>query len=236
MTPHEPRLLWTERMGPRPLCDVPWFGNAIIMSDGTVNFCCHSNGVAGNVNETPFEEIWNGEVMRGIRKELAAQTLPIICQTPSCPIHRGDTRHFLLDRSGRTSSNPMTIGQEVRAMVAKWFRASHLQARRTERFLRAPIVDLSVHIEYTGPHAFAADLLVGVASPGGPCLFVPSGRPAPEPVRYDIGLHHGSSHVIEIPSVKLAASGASEICAALFIANANPLAANQCLWAEVLTV
>ena len=239
-TAADPRLLWVERMPPRPLCDVPWFGNSIVMSDGTVNFCCHSNGVAGNVNEASFEEIWNGEVMRSIRRELAAQRLPVLCQTPSCPIHRGDTSHFLLDRSGKASSHPLMIGPAVRPMVASWFRDSRVAARRRRR-LRAPVVDLEVEIRYRGPHTLAADLFVGLAPPGGEVLFLPARRPSPEPLRFDIPLSPAAAGVdLRLsPSVRASERRGSadsewEICVALFIASANPLAANQCLWSGIV--
>ena len=232
--PPEPRLLWVERLPPRPLCDVPWFGNAIVLSDGQVNFCCHSNGVAGNINDAPFEEIWNGAIMRGIRRELSAQRLPVLCQTPSCPIFRGDTRHFLLDRAGKTSSNPLTIGPEVRPQVTAWFSATRLDVRRRARLLRRPVLDLDLAIDYSGPHAFCADLFVGVAPAGGQVAFAPTGQRAPEPIRFDIGLGPlAPHHDLRLTGIA-APAGAGEICVALFIANANPLATNQCVWSTVV--
>lgn len=226
----EPRLLWTERMPPAPLCDVPWLGNSIILSDGRVNFCCHSNGVAGNVNEQSFEEIWNGDVMRGIRRELAAQRLPVLCQTSSCPIYRGDTQHFLLDRSGKSSTNDGVIGKERRALMNEWCRGSTMTLRRKRRFGIIPALEIEIRIEFTGSHSFAADLLVGVASGGGQVLFLPSGQPAPEPLRFDIPIAKGSKYTVRS---RVKGDGPMEVCAALFAANANPLAVNQCLWSSV---
>ena len=232
--PGEPRLLWAERLPPRPLCDVPWFGNAIVMSDGAVNYCCHSNGVAGNVHEAPFETIWNGAIMREVRRELAAKRLPVLCQTTSCPIYRGDTRHFLLERGGSVSTSSGSIGAEIRPMVNEWLRGTQLQLRRQRRFLRRNRLAIDLAIEYAGPHSFAADLLVGIATPGGPVRFAPAGGEAPVPIRHSIPLGPASPrHRVALQGVPTP-TGPLEVCVALMIASGNPLLVNQCVWSAVV--
>ena len=62
------------------ITDIPddeWFSpsvKAFIDWDGTVQLCCHDwqrvGGNFGNVNTTPFTEIWNGDKMSTIRKQL----------------------------------------------------------------------------------------------------------------------------------------------------------------------
>ncbi len=231
-----PRLLWAERMPQRPLCDVPWFGTAIVMSDGTVNFCCHSNGVAGNINEASFEDVWNGPVMREIRRELAAQRLPVLCQTSSCPFFRGDSQHFLVERTGNATTNAVSIGGEYRALVTEWMRETRLQARRRRRLLGGDRLALDLDIRYSGPYAFQADLLVGMAPPVGLARFAPGGDEVPGPLRIDIPLgpetpHH---HLVE-PALRIPA-GSTELCVALMLTSGNPLQVNQCVWSEVVPI
>lgn len=232
--PGDPRLLWAERLPPRPLCDVPWFGNAIVMSDGTVNFCCHSNGVAGNVHEASFEEVWNGAVMREVRRELAAQRLPVLCQTTSCPIYRGDTRHFLVARGGNASTSSASISAEMRPMVTEWMRGTRLELRRQRRFLRQDRLALDLTIEYTGVHPFAADLLVGIATPGGAVRFAPLGTEAPIPLRQAIALGPATPRQRVTVDGVPTPTGPLEVCVALMIAAGNPLLVNQCVWSAVV--
>ncbi len=52
-------------------CKVPWM-SAQILADGTLGIATRCFNVnLGNVNETPFKELWNGEKMKEFRKNLA---------------------------------------------------------------------------------------------------------------------------------------------------------------------
>ena len=100
MRPSAPSVMpptWLENLPPRPLCDIPWLGRAVVLSSGDVNFCCSSDAVVGNVNKEPLEEIWRGATMQGIRRSLAAQVLP-----PQCRCHRRN------DRATATATNVTT--------------------------------------------------------------------------------------------------------------------------------
>jgi len=64
-------------------CKHPW-ENVLIDLNGNVRLCCHSNQVLGNLNYFGFEEIWNGDVIRKIRRRFLNGKLPEGCL--NCPI------------------------------------------------------------------------------------------------------------------------------------------------------
>lgn len=70
-----------------PICKRPW-DNVLIGIDGKVRFCCHaSNGrksVLGNLNDSSFEEIWNGQAARRIRRAFLNGEIPDECK--ACPV------------------------------------------------------------------------------------------------------------------------------------------------------
>ena len=76
----KPPYLSKKRKG---ICLAPWAGETIISLDGTVRLCCSSNYVLGNLKKDTFEDIWNGEKIKSIRKEFKAGYFPKICD--SCP-------------------------------------------------------------------------------------------------------------------------------------------------------
>lgn len=77
------------RQGKFPVsaCDLPW-RSAIISPIGDVLPCSmYTEYHMGNVKETPFEEIWNGQRARKIRRRLGnGDALPPLCQT-CCVVH-----------------------------------------------------------------------------------------------------------------------------------------------------
>jgi len=58
-------------MGKRPACLRPFFEVSIHQS-GATYFCCdgYTNYSIGNIYEQPFDEIWNGEKARGVRRQM----------------------------------------------------------------------------------------------------------------------------------------------------------------------
>jgi radical SAM protein with 4Fe4S-binding SPASM domain len=74
-----PPELW--HWPPTALCDEPWT-KALISVDGDVTFCCYHipDVVLGNVQETPFEDIWNGPRARTVRALLMGEDVPRCCR------------------------------------------------------------------------------------------------------------------------------------------------------------
>lgn len=75
-----------------PLCKKPWT-EVLIDVDGGVKICCHmepKDGVGdirlGSLNSQTFEEIWNGPLVRKVRRYLINNVLPPECRT--CPYHK----------------------------------------------------------------------------------------------------------------------------------------------------
>jgi len=64
-------------------CKNPW-ENLIIDLNGDVRLCCHSNRVIGNLNSCDFENIWNGLILRRIRKYILNNKLSEECR--NCPM------------------------------------------------------------------------------------------------------------------------------------------------------
>ena len=75
----------TETLPSKTFCALPWVHMAI-EPNGKIIPCCqmghlhHHNGWhAGDLNTTPIEDIWNGSVMKGLRKDMLAGIEPKIC-------------------------------------------------------------------------------------------------------------------------------------------------------------
>ena len=62
-------------------CLSPWI-NAYIYPNGDVQPCQGLGFIAGNINEEPFQKIWNGEKFRAFRQELKKQKYFKVC--PKC--------------------------------------------------------------------------------------------------------------------------------------------------------
>jgi radical SAM protein with 4Fe4S-binding SPASM domain len=70
---------------PVSACDLPW-RSAIISPIGDVLPCSmYTEYRLGNVQETPFERIWNGQRARKMRRRLS-EAVPPLCQT-CCVVH-----------------------------------------------------------------------------------------------------------------------------------------------------
>ncbi len=153
---------WIDPERRKPLCDVPWLGTSVVLSDGKVNFCCYTSAVAGNVNELTFDEIWNGPVMRNIRSELAQNRFPVECKTDSCPIFRGDTLNYLRVRMDGEESLVLCGRKELAG--------TELTASRT------PERRVSIAIETQNSAGVrAVDLFVAIKRPNGTLYFLPEG-------------------------------------------------------------
>lgn len=66
------------------ICPVPWMHMAL-EPDGKIIPCCltsqHESANFGNINETPFEDIWNTQRMRHMRLDMLNGKIPSYCKT-----------------------------------------------------------------------------------------------------------------------------------------------------------
>lgn len=68
-----------------PRCTMPW-RNIQINSDGTVMNCCYQTVGVGNLEESPFVEIWNGECQKAVRKGIISGNFHDYCRNAFCPV------------------------------------------------------------------------------------------------------------------------------------------------------
>lgn len=72
---------------PGPICHEPW-QTFYARDDGTVNCCCYSNRVLGDLRQQTALEIWNGESYRRFRARMRSANKPSECRV--CHKLRGD--------------------------------------------------------------------------------------------------------------------------------------------------
>lgn len=205
-----------------PLCEIPWLGNCLVLSDGRVNYCCYSDVAIGNINERSFAELWNGETMRRIRQSLIAHTLPSECSTPSCPFFRRDENHFLVPREtpvlAEGPHDAAVKGQLMVTPVAAGLRVD----------VKIIVVDPPVKL----------DAYVAVRGEGDPCSFFPLFDDFPIPCR--LGLvatgNETTFTAFEGPMPPRLGQGPWEFCLALYASGEKPTASVGCLAATVANV
>jgi hypothetical protein len=217
---------WIERLPVHPLCDVPWVGRSVVLSDGRVNFCCYSDAVVGNVNEHPLEQIWRDAPMRRIRETLARQRFPVECQSNSCPIFRGDRYSFLHERmDGRARGEEAE--HDRRELDASTLAITPARVAPGDR------VKVELRLASRGAPR-AVDLFVGVTAPDGGVRFLPEWTETPLP--FAQGVEAGGAGgpktlaLFDAPAGDEIVPGAYEICVGLFFPGANPNVAANCLW------
>lgn len=236
--PTAPRVTWIERLPRRPLCDVPWFGRAVVLSNGAVNFCCFSESVVGNVNEALLATIWQAAPMQRIREALVKQRFPKECQSNSCPIFRGDERSYLYDRMDGSHAagvgTPKGPHVATRAALARSrLVASHTRVGPGERIVLRAVFESD--LEWLD-----ADLFVGIAMPDGTISFLPEWSAFPMPLirRLVLCAKEGPRELtlLDLPIDGAVAAGAYEICAALFVRDASAATIGNCYWAGSVRV
>lgn len=239
ITPANPnRVSWIAAAHPRPRCDVPWLGTSVVLSDGSVNFCCFSDAVVGNVNAASFEEVWDGEVMRRIRHELSEQRFPPECQSTSCPLYRGDQLHYLLDRMDGPNSFRATGTHDPHAQLREQLQESALRVGGAAGPGADP-VRASLELRFRG-RRLSADLFVAVRHPDGAIRFLPGSEAFAMPLRTGIELSEAESSLqldlVPEGAGRFRAPGDYEICAALFERDSNPNLLSNCYWSASGTI
>jgi hypothetical protein len=235
---HEPLVTWISDAPRKPLCDVPWLGGSIVMSTGDVNFCCFSGAVVGNVNVRSFQEIWNGSAMQRIRQSLISGSLPPECRSGSCPIYRGDDRHYLLERMSGGNEEQLANGERRTAAKIVAARSRLLDSRIRAR-KPAPggqyLFDLDL---VGGGEELTADLFVAIESTAGQRRFLPDLEEFAVPLAVGLACESGSIP-IELDTAEQGAffdtPGLFRLCAALFECGTNPNLLSNCYWAGSLS-
>jgi len=216
----------------RPLCDVPWLGRSVILSDGAVNFCCFSDAAVGNVHEQPLQEIWRGPKMQAIRESLAAQRLPPECESTSCPIYRGDAHTYLIERMDGRFRRAATGTDDPQAEQRARLRGSQLEilsphVRRKEAI--AVRLTLACSRDWLG-----ADLFLSVTFPDGTLRFLPEMTDYAFPFARRVELAPWLEPVVidcfNRRHDRSLRKGIYGICAGLFVLNSNPTLLGNCYW------
>ncbi len=63
-------------------CTHPW-DSFLVSSSGEARVCCYAHPV-GNIQDSSFEELWNGEKFQGLRRDLSANVVNEMCRTGAC--------------------------------------------------------------------------------------------------------------------------------------------------------
>jgi len=228
------RIFWIDSQPKQPLCDVPWIGRAVVLSDGRVNFCCYSSAEVGNVNESSFEEIWNGQVMKDIRRALTEQTFPSQCQTTSCPIYRGDELVYIAERMEGPHGFKVSGTHDPHRQIREQLTGTELQVDCVVTHA-GDAFNIAVEFHYQG-QPFTADLFIGVLYPDGAIHFLPGMEEYAVPFVPALDLRaDGSQQRVSIGpqySARLSAAGEYGICAALFAVDSNPNLLSNCFWSD----
>jgi radical SAM protein with 4Fe4S-binding SPASM domain len=230
----EPLVSWIRDQPKRPICDVPWLGGSVVLSNGDVYFCCFSGTKVGNVNETSFQDIWNGGTMQGIRQALIEGQLPTECRSGSCPIYRRDDRHYVVERMNSPHMPPQADGTRQLDDVIRETRASLSTVRlQLSKGCSAQSLQLSLRLDMATPD-LVADLFVAIDGPTGNRRFLPDHLFA---VPYAAEVDCSRTLAIELDTHGLGdfmeSPGLYRLCAALFEPRSNPNILANCYWSAM---
>jgi MoaA/NifB/PqqE/SkfB family radical SAM enzyme len=64
-------------------CRAPWEW-ALVTTSGQVRPCCFARGTVGNLNDSSFEEIWNGPKIQALRQDMLAGRVNRVCRDAPC--------------------------------------------------------------------------------------------------------------------------------------------------------
>ena len=227
-----PSPAWIDGLPRRPLCDVPWLGRSVILSDGAVNFCCFSDATVGNVHDQPLQKIWRGPKMRAIRESLVRQRLPPQCESTSCPIYRGDAHTYLIERMDGWFRRERTGTDDPQAAQRARLQASRLDVS-SPRIGRGEAIEVRASLECSRDRVIA-DLFVCVTFPDRRLRFLPDLTEYPLPLARRLELAPWLGTVVleclHRTNDRSLPRGAYEMCAGLFALNSNPALLSNCYW------
>jgi len=221
-------LPWLRHLPVRPLCPVPWEGNTVVTSNGSVQLCCFSDAVVGNVNEQPFQQIWNGPQMQRIRRTLGAGALPQECRSGSCPFFRGDELHYLIDR--RDGAFRDGKAAQVQSVAATRLQGSGLELPAEAR--QGDHITAQLTLSYQGD-VERVDLFVCLTRPDGSLRFLPHDLDFPVPfcAGYTLEPPDASLTLLDEQIDAQWPAGEYSLTAALFLPDSDPNLAQHCYWA-----
>jgi hypothetical protein len=229
------RIPWLEGLPKRPLCDVPWMGNTVVLANGDVNFCCFSDAVVGNVRHTPLQEIWNNEAMRRIRRGLRDQVLPPECQSTSCPIFRGDQNHVILTRMDGAYREQLTGTADPHSGIRAGFGGSCIRLVPPASGA-GPAIELELCYE---GGAVCADIYLAICREGRSARFLPRLEEVPFPYRVGLRLPSDLPFSLRWPEAGDLADwkpGRYDVCGAVFESGSHPSIASNCYWSTTTTL
>ncbi len=88
------------------LCKTPW-ERYTISAIGEVTVCCHlPRNLLPNIHERPFEEIWNGPIVRNVRRGIMQGRLNAVCHSSDCVFARRENL-------GGSRPSPLPLGQTI---------------------------------------------------------------------------------------------------------------------------
>jgi radical SAM protein with 4Fe4S-binding SPASM domain len=231
-----PPILWLRDIPRRPLCDVPWMGNTVVLANGDVNFCCFSDTVVGNVNQSPLSEIWNNETMSRIRRGLRDQVLPPECRSTSCPIFRGDQNHILLTRMEGAYRKQLAGTTDPHSGIRSGFSQSRLIDSPSASAGRGTSIELE--LRYEGAPV-RADVYLAIQGEDRVVRFLPRLEEVPLPYRVGMLLPTDSPCSLRWPGDGTHSEwkpGEYEVCAAVFESGSHPNVASNCYWSIAVTL
>jgi iron-sulfur cluster protein len=227
-------IAWIDAKSKQPLCDVPWLGTSVVLSNGNVNFCCFSDAIVGNVNEQTFEQIWNGARMRDVRRALSEQRLPTECQSMSCPIFRGDTDHYLIDRmNGKDPAR-----DRIEPSLVKERLCGSALSLSTDTVGAGETLGIAINLRWRGA-PLSADLFIALRRDDGLCLFLPDYDDYAVPFATVVELSEAGGPLrIEAQADTKFIRGpcAFKVCAALFRTGSTPHLVSNCYWSQTNVV
>jgi hypothetical protein len=221
-------IFWIRDRPRRPLCDVPWIGTAVVLSDGRVHFCCFSNAVVGNVHEQPFEQ--------AIRRALSEQRMPPECQSAWCPIYRGDEVHYLFERMDGRHGPKITGREDPHAPIRERLEGSTLVLNRD---VARPGDRLEARLELrVRGEGLTADLFAAIAAADSRLCFLPKAEAYAVPFDTAVFLQEERPLTLELWQSDVDGSfapGQHTLCAALFECGSNPNLLSNCYWSDSRT-
>jgi hypothetical protein len=209
-------------------------GNTVVLANGDVNFCCFSDAVVGNVNDTPLKEIWNNETMRRVRRGLRDQALPPECRSASCPIFRGDENHIILTRMEGAYRQQMTGTADPHALIRAGFAGSFLREDRAAPAGSGPAFEF--YLRYEGA-PLCVDLYVAIRGEDGLVRFLPRLEEVPTPYRVGVRLPSDLPVLLRWPGGRWVAGGRSgdyDLCGAVFESGSHPNIDSNCYWVTTM--